>query len=295
VEQRTIELTFVNKALHAEVGERARAECELKTQEERLRLYARELERSNRELEQFASVASHDLQEPLRKIQAFVDRLRSQFTHGLPEQAADYLARMLAAAGRMRALIDDLLTYSRIARKGRSFAPVDLGEVARDVVSDLDGRLQMSGGRIEIGPLPTVDADKVQMRQLLQNLIANALKFRKPEEAPEVHIAGRLNGAPGAAESMWEIEVRDNGIGFENQYRDRIFNMFERLHGRNEYEGTGIGQAICRRIVERHNGTIVAESAPGEGTTFQIHLPMHQPSTGENREELAQADHHTDG
>jgi two-component system, NtrC family, sensor kinase len=148
---------------------------------------------------------------------------------------------------------------------------------------------------VEIGPLPTVDADKLQMRQLLQNLIANALKFRKPEEAPEVHIAGRLNGAPVAAESMWEIEVRDNGIGFENQYRDRIFNMFERLHGRNEYEGTGMGLAICRRIVERHNGTIVAKSAPGEGTTFQIRLPSHQPSTGENREELAQADHHTHG
>ncbi len=292
VEQRTAELTIVNKALQEEVGERTRAESELRMQEERLRLYSRELERSNLELEQFASVASHDLQEPLRKIQAFGDRLRAQFTQGLPEQAADYLARMLAAAGRMRALIDDLLTYSRIARKGRSFAPVDLAEVAREVVSDLDGRLQTTGGRVEVGALPTVDADKMQMRQLLQNLIANALKFRKPEEAPVVHIAGRLEGA---AETSWEIEVRDNGIGFENQYRDRIFNMFERLHGRNEYEGTGMGLAICRRIVERHNGTISANSAPGEGTTFRIRLPVNQPSTGENSEELAQAHHHIDG
>ena len=196
VEQRTAELTIVNKALHEEVGERTRAESELRTQEERLKIYARELERSNLELEQFASVASHDLQEPLRKIQAFGDRLRAHFTQGLPEQAADYLARMLAAAGRMRALIDDLLTYSRIARKGRTFAPVDLAEVARDVVSDLDGRLQTTGGRVEVGSLPTVTADKLQMRQLLQNLIANALKFRKPEETPVVHIAGRVDARP---------------------------------------------------------------------------------------------------
>ena len=295
VRQRTIELTIVNKALHEEIGERASAERELRVQEDKLRVYARELERSNLELEQFAGVASHDLQEPLRKIQAFGDRLKAQFKEGLPEQAADYLSRMLGAAGRMRALIDDLLTYSRIARKARSFAPVDLGEIAREVVSDLDERLRASGGRVEVGPLPTVEADKMQMRQLLQNLIANALKFSKPEEAPVVQLAARLDGAPAADGGNWEIDVRDNGIGFENQYRDRIFNMFERLHGRNEYEGTGMGLAICRRIVERHNGTITAMSAPGEGTTFQIHLPVRQPSTGENSEELAQANHHSHG
>jgi light-regulated signal transduction histidine kinase (bacteriophytochrome) len=240
-------------------------------------------------------VASHDLQEPLRKIQAFGDRLSAQFQDGISEQAADYLARMLAAAGRMRALIDDLLTYSRIARKGRSFVPVDLEELARDVVVDLDGRLQTTGGRVEIGSLPTVDADKVQMRQLLQNLFANALKFRKPDVPPVVQISSRLDGEPDAPGSYWEIEVRDNGIGFENQYSGRIFNMFERLHGRNEYEGTGMGLAICRRIVERHNGAIRASGALGTGAVFLFRLPVRQPDSGENREESTQTDHHSHG
>jgi signal transduction histidine kinase len=295
VEQRTAELTILNRTLHEEVAERSRAEREVRQQEERLRLYSRELERSNLELEQFASVASHDLQEPLRKIQAFGDRLSAQFTGGLPAQAADYLARMLAAAGRMRALIDDLLTYSRIARKGRAFAPVDLSEVASEVVSDLEGRLQSTGGRVEVGELPMLDADRMQMRQLLQNILANALKFRKPDVPPVVRVEARRAGPAAEGEGFWELVIEDNGIGFENQYRDRIFNMFERLHGRNEYDGTGMGLAICRRIVERHHGTISAESVPGTGTTFQIRLPVKQPSIGEYCEESTQADHHPHG
>ncbi len=280
VQMRTAELTTLNKELHEEVGERTRAEREVREKEEELRGYARELERSNLELEQFAGIASHDLQEPLRKIQAFGDRLKTHFGQGLPEQAADDLGRMLAAAGRMRSLIDDLLTYSRITRKERTLETVNLGEVAQDVVADLDGRLQNTGGRVEIGPLPTLRADKTLMRQLLQNLIANALKFRKPDLAPVVQIDSRLDGAANAANSNWEIVVRDNGIGFENEYGNRIFNMFERLHGRNEYEGTGMGLAICRRIVERHGGSISANSAPGQGATFQIRLPTEQFSQG---------------
>lgn len=280
---RTAELSRLNEALHQEVAERARAETAVRTQGEKLEIYARELERSNRELEQFAAVASHDLQEPLRKIQAFGDRLGTQFGKSLPEQGADYLARMLAAAARMRALIDDLLAYSRVMRKGRSFTKVDLGDVAREVVGDLEDRLQSTGGRVEIGALPTVEADRTQMRQLLQNLIANALKFRKPNLAPIVSVDSCCAGADGAATTC-EISVRDNGIGFENEYHERIFNLFERLNGRNEYEGTGMGLAICRRIVERHGGVISAQSALGQGAQFHIRLPIHQPILGDAHE-----------
>jgi light-regulated signal transduction histidine kinase (bacteriophytochrome) len=201
---------------------------------------------------------------------------------------------MLSAADRMRALIDDLLTYSRVARKARNFVRVDLAKIATEVVADLDGRLHLAGGRVEIGPLPTLEADKTQMRQLLQNLIANALKFRKPEEPPVVQIDSRLDGASTASPS-WEIQVRDNGIGFDNQYRDRIFNLFERLHGRGEYEGTGMGLAICRRVVERHGGSIAAEGELGRGAVFKICLPAHQPNTRDAHEEFTQANHDTHG
>jgi light-regulated signal transduction histidine kinase (bacteriophytochrome) len=188
-----------------------------------------------------------------------------------------------------------LLTYSRVARKARNFVPVDLAEVANEVVADLDGRLQLTGGRVEIGPLPTLEADKTQMRQLLQNVIANALKFRKPEESPVVQVDSRLDVVSSIAGPLWEIQVRDNGIGFDNQYRDRIFNLFERLNGRNEYEGTGMGLAICRRIVERHGGSIAAQGELGKGAIFLIRLPAEQPITREPHEEFAQANHDPHG
>lgn len=234
-----------------------------------------ELQRSNRELEQFASVASHDLQEPLRKIQAFGDRLAAKYAATLGEQGREYVERMQASAARMRKLIDDLLTFSRIATKAQAFAPVDLAVVAADVVSDLEGRIQQTGGRVEIGPLPVLDADPLQMRQLLQNLIGNGLKFRKPTEPPVVRVEGGLspseNGTP-----RYELRVSDNGIGFEEIYLDRIFEVFQRLHGRHDYEGTGMGLAICRKIVERHGGTITARSALGQGATFVVNLPAKQ-------------------
>ena len=162
------------------------------------------------------------------------------------------------------------------------------------MVADLDGRLQLTGGRVEIGPLPTLEADKTQMRQLLQNVIANALKFRKLDEPPVVQLGSRLDVASSAG-PCWEIEVRDNGIGFDNQYRDRIFNLFERLNGRNEYEGTGMGLAICRRIVERHGGSIAAQGELGKGARFLIRLPAQQPDTREPYEEFAQANHDPHG
>ena len=243
------------------------------------------LRRSNEELEKFAYIASHDLQEPLRKIQAFGDRLSTRFKAGLGEQGQDYIARMLDSAGRMRRLIDDLLSFSRVTTKVAPLAPVDLNAVVRDVLSDLEIRIAQSEGRVEVGPLPTLPADPVQMRQLFQNLIGNALKFQRPGVPPVVTVRAKSQRAVppdppsrGTATlptppARCRLTVSDNGIGFEAQYANRIFELFQRLHGRSQYEGTGLGLAICKKIAERHGGTISAEGCPGEGSTFTIDLP----------------------
>jgi PAS domain S-box-containing protein len=249
---------FVNALLRKE------AEAALKT-------YAAQLERSNRDLQDFAYIASHDLQEPLRKIQAFSDRLGAGYADRLDGTARDYLDRMQAAARRGQAMVNDLLTYSRVTTRGQPFVPVALDRVARDVVAEFDLHLEQTAGQITLGDLPTLEADPTQMHQLLQNLIANALKFRRPEEPPAVSVTARPSeGLPDHV----EILVQDNGIGFDEKHAERIFLPFERLHGRAEYPGTGIGLAICRRIVERHGGTITARSTPGQGTTFIITLPL---------------------
>ena len=239
----------------------------------RLRAYATRLERSNRELETFASVASHDLQEPLRKIRAFGDRLVTKHGAELAPGARDDLDRMCGAAARMQELIENLLAFSRVTTKAKPFTLVALGPVARDALSDLESRVTQSGGGVELGELPSLYADATQMRQLFQNLIGNALKFHRPGVPPVVRVSSRA--LPDG--ERFEILVQDNGLGFEQQYAERIFGMFQRLHGRSEFEGTGIGLAICRKIVERHNGTIVASSAPGEGALFTITLPYQQP------------------
>lgn len=232
------------------------------------------LRTSNRELEQFASVASHDLQEPLRKIEAFGDRLKTRSTT-LEETSRDYLERILASASRMRTLINDLLSFSRVTTRAQPFARINLDKVAREVVSDLEGRLQQVSGRVEIGPLPEIEADPTQIRQLFQNLIGNALKFHKPDVPPVVQVAGQML-SPSRKGAQVELTVKDNGIGFEEVYLDRIFEVFQRLHGRNEYEGTGIGLAICRKIAERHGGTITARSRPEQGAEFIVTLPVQQ-------------------
>ena len=238
------------------------------------------LQRSNRELEQFASVASHDLQEPLRKIQAFGDRLLTRCSSELGEQGRDYLARMLSSATRMRSLIDALLSFSRVTTKAQPFTLVNLATTAEEVVSDLEDRVLRMNGKVEVGPLPTLEADPSQMRQLLQNLIGNGLKFARPKTPPRVEVAGRMLPEKEGEVGYCEITVRDNGIGFDEIYLDRIFELFQRLHGRQEYEGTGMGLAICRKIVERHGGNITAKSAPDEGATFIITLPLRQETQG---------------
>ena len=230
-----------------------------------------ELRRSNEALEQFAYVASHDLQEPLRKIQAFGDRLRARSRHHLDDQARDYLDRTTAAATRMRQLIQDLLAYSRVTIQGRPFMPVALDSIIGAVLTDLEILVEQTGAAVEVGALPTVQGDPTQLRQLFQNLIANALKFHKPDVPPRIAI--RSSHDAGAH----RISVADNGIGFDEKYLDRIFQVFQRLHGRGEYEGTGVGLAICRKIVERHGGAITARSRPGEGSTFVVALPAYRP------------------
>lgn len=241
-----------------------------------------ELERSNRELQDFAFVASHDLQEPLRKIQAFGDRLATVQGPKFNEQGRDYLDRMQNAAGRMHTLINDLLTFSRVTTKAQPFVPTDLGKIAKDVLSDLETTIEQSGGLVEIDDLPTIDADEMQMRQLFQNLIVNALKFRKADVAPAVRVEAQVFQAEtseidgSVPKDLVRLSFADNGIGFDEKYLDRIFTPFQRLHARNEYKGTGIGLAVCRKIVERHGGTLTAESTPGKGANFIATLPLIQ-------------------
>jgi signal transduction histidine kinase len=248
--------------------------------ERKVEASARALKASNEDLEKFAYVASHDLQEPLRKIQAFGDRLARACRDELGGQGRDYLDRMLASAARMRRLIDDLLTFSRVATKPQPLAPVDLSDVLAEVVADLEVRITQDGGRVDAGPLPTLEADPTQMRQLFQNVIGNALKFQTPGVPPVVQVsAAAWDDLPADADPPtppgrgWRITVTDNGIGFEQEFAHRIFEVFQRLHGRDQYEGTGIGLAICRKIVDRHGGGIAARGRPGHGATFVIDLP----------------------
>lgn len=239
-------------------------------QEDVLRERAEQLRRANQELEQFASIASHDLQEPLRKIRDFAGLLDRE---RLSEDDQDYLDRMLRAVERMQLLIDDLLALSRVVRRGEPFVAIDLGRVLREVLQDLEARILKSQGVVEVGPLPVLDADPTQMRQLFQNLVGNALKYHPRGVPPRVEIQATPVEDPLTGERRWRIAVRDQGIGFDPRHAERIFQPFERLHGRGEYEGTGIGLAICRKIVDRHRGTLVAEGRPGQGATFTVTLP----------------------
>ncbi|WP_026463852.1 sensor histidine kinase [Adhaeribacter aquaticus] len=252
-----------------------------KLNEEKLRRYAAELERSNLELQDFAYVSSHDLQEPLRKIQAFGDRLLAKEYANLSDQGKDYVERMLNAASRMQNLINDLLDFSRVTTKSKPFVKVNLEKVISEVLSDLEIIIEKSGAKIERAPLPEIEAEPTQMRQLFQNLISNAIKFRKETEPPVIKIytkhvqrQAHLTATPG--DESIEIYVEDNGIGFEEKYLDRIFNIFQRLEGQ-KYEGSGIGLAICRKIAIRHGGDITAKSKPGVGTTFILTLATKQP------------------
>lgn len=256
---------------------------ERKKAEEQLRLFASQLEASNQELREFASVASHDLQEPLRKIRAFADRLQAKYGDVLGEQGLDYLSRMQSAGLRMQALIEDILILSRLSSSVRRFVKVDLGQVMQDVLTDLEVRIEQTKAHVEVGFLPVIEADPAQMHQLFQNLINNALKFRKPDVPPEITVSAKIlqmhdelisGAAPG--DEVCQIMVTDNGIGIEEKYAEQIFVLFQRLHDLNFYKGTGIGLSICRKITQRHGGSITVKSAKNEGATFIVMLPLKQ-------------------
>lgn len=250
------------------------AEVEARKETER---YAEELKRHNQTLSEFAFIASHDLQEPLRKILTFGDRLASSLGERLSEMERDYLARMQKVTRRMQTMLDGLLEYSRVSIKTRPYLPVDLTRAVNEAVSNLHLRVVETGAVVSITPLPTIHADFTQMIQLFQNLIGNAIKFQRKDVPPRITVSGKLipdkkSRNPGA--SRCELRFEDNGIGFDRKYFERIFLPFERLQGRQGPDGAGMGLAICRKIVERHGGIITAESEPGNGTLFIVTLPV---------------------
>ncbi len=264
---------------------------EKKRMEEKLEQYSRELEkrvqertleleRSNEDLEEFAYIASHDLQEPLRKIIVFGDRLKEKIIDG-DEQGQDYLTRMQKSAIRMQSFITDLLEFSRVKTQTQPAQPTALGKLIREAMVDLETLIHENKGTIHIGSFPTLSVDRSQFQKLFQNLISNSIKYQKQGVPPVITLSSLFNRETGC----WELGVEDNGIGFEEKYLDRIFKPFERLHGRSAYEGTGIGLAICEKIVHRHGGSITAKSQPGQGATFIICLPGNETDLSEKPRE----------
>jgi signal transduction histidine kinase len=254
---------------------------EMKVYEKDLKYKIEELNRSNQDLEQFAYIASHDLQEPLRKIMAFGDRLNTKYGEQLGSDGQFYLSRMMDAANRMKILMENLLSYSRVSTKTEPFELVDLGLTIESILSDLEMKIQDVDAQITVMPMPTLNALPTQMQQLFQNLITNALKFVKPNEKPVISIEAyeadlkeiSLLGVPFKHNKYYKIVVSDNGIGFDDEYVEKIFLIFQRLHGRSEFEGTGLGLAICKKIVDNHHGYIIAKSELNKGATFTVYLP----------------------
>jgi light-regulated signal transduction histidine kinase (bacteriophytochrome) len=277
VEERTSQLLRAKSLLEQKIQE-------IREAHEEREKYTRELEESNRALQDFSFMASHDLQEPLRKILAFGNLLKNKSGDALDREARDYLERMQNAGRRMQELISSLLVYSRVTAKTVPFKPVDLTEAVREALSNLEVTLDRMGGRIELQELPVIEADHSQMVQLFQNLIGNALKFHREEVPPVVEIYhhmvpgndGNSEGKPSRG-SYCKIFTKDNGIGISEKHYERIFRAFERLVGASQYPGTGIGLAICQKIVKRHGGSITVESTPGSGSAFMVTLPLKQP------------------
>ena len=247
--------------------------------EEKIYERTKVLQMVNEELASFNFTVSHDFQEPLRKIITFGDRLKIEMDGHLSDKGEYYIERMQVSAGRLQTLIDDLLLYSKLERKDSHFEPLDLGKIIEEVVDDLEIQINESDAVVKVGQLPTIEADAPWMRQLFQNLISNALKFHKEGEPPVVIINSRREDR-----GLWTITVEDNGIGFDEKYAGKIFKPFQRLHGRSEYEGSGIGLAICKKIMERQGGSIRVKSQPQKGTAFFITLPEKQPEPCEDVE-----------
>ncbi|MZH02325.1 MAG: hypothetical protein F3745_02680 [Nitrospinae bacterium] len=228
------------------------------------------LERSNQSLSDFAFIASHDLQEPLRKVNILGGMLKS-LNKGLNDKSLDCIERMQNATVRMQSYIDDLLMFSRLTAEDSHFVKTDCNKIIKEILLDLEAKINESRGTIHVDKFPEIEADPFQIRQLFLNLISNALKYRKEDVAPVVYISSQINN-----DGNMDIKVEDNGIGFDEKYKDRIFLLFQRLHGKSSYEGTGIGLSICKRIVDHHHGFITVNSSPGEGAVFRVVLPAKQ-------------------
>jgi light-regulated signal transduction histidine kinase (bacteriophytochrome) len=253
-------------ALITDVTEQKRAMDEIKRANIKLKKYAMELKRSNQELEQFAYVASHDLQEPLRMVSSFTQLLAKRYRDKLDDDANEFISYTVEGANRMQRLINDLLNYSRIQTRGKPFVETDCEEILGQVRANLQVAIEKSRALMTSDFLPTVMADPTQMMQLFQNLIDNAIKF-SGKEPPRVHISAEKR------DNEWVFSVSDNGIGIDPRFNERIFVIFQRLHEREKYPGTGIGLALCMRIVDRHGGRIWVESEPGKGSTFYFTIP----------------------
>ncbi len=241
-----------------------------------LKEYTLNLEHSNEELRNFTNVASHDLQEPLRKIQTFGEMLQDRYSGALDSRGLNYLQRVRDSAARMQLLLSELLTFSRSINRAYQFGKVNLEQVVRQVLIDLDWQVEEKQAIVEVSPLPVIEADEVQITQLFQNLISNALKFHSPGREPEINIYSPYPKNKTDKEGMVEIRIQDNGIGFNEKYLDRIFQPFQRLNTNGDYPGIGMGLTICRKIVDNHGGTITAHSSPGKGTTIIVRLPKKQ-------------------
>jgi PAS domain S-box-containing protein len=253
-----------------------------------------ELGLSNHDLQQFASVASHDLQEPLRKIQMFSNLLKDQNRKTLTAESKRFLDKIVSSAKRMRALILDILSYSRLSAASNIFEPVDLNEIVRDLLEDFELIVQEKNADIRVEDLPQIEANRGQIRQVFQNMMSNALKFSKEEEPPVIHISSTyleersFEALPQSEGPFCLIRIKDNGIGFDQKYQNHIFALFERLHSKDSYEGSGIGLSITKKIIEKHDGLVQARGISGEGAEFLLLLPVsqeknrHHASTQEN-------------
>lgn len=271
-------LTAINKSLENEINERKLSEEKVNALNLQLLKNIDKLEAANKDLDRFAFMASHDLQEPLRKILTFSERLNTKFGHQFDDEGKRYISRIKAATERLQVLIKDIMTFAKISMEKSSFVNMDLNELVDDVLSEMDNVVHEKNAQISVGPLPALFINPTLMRPLFYNLIHNALKYSKTTESPEVRIyceedlAG-LNPRD-VTKKYCRIYVEDNGIGFDQKYAEQIFEMFKRLHHHDEYEGTGIGLAFCKKIVEQHEGFISARSALNQGSTFIISLPV---------------------
>jgi len=259
--------------------EKASLQDKIRRQQEQLKHHAEELQRSNEKLQQFAYVASHDLQEPLRSVSSFCNLLQEQYQGQLDERADRWMSKIVRGSERMKTMVQDLLVYSRVESRGRDFERIDCEQIFANVKIDLATAIRKSAATVTCGRLPTVMADQSQFTQLLQNLIGNAIKYRG-DEPPRVHVQAERD------DGMWVFSVKDNGIGIDPEYFSKVFQMFKRLHTRDEYPGTGIGLSLCQRIVHRHGGKIWVESEAGSGSTFYFTIPDTK-ATEDEREPIA--------